>query len=73
MYQVAATHLDPSKITEGLYEITRAFSTLYNHGDHIIKNIDGPRKDGLLLLLKSVTHALKTGLKLIGVEPLERM
>lgn len=73
MYQVAATHLDPSKVTEGLYDVARAFSTLYNHGAHIIKNIEGPRRDGLLLLLKAVTHTLKTGLNLIGVEPIERM
>ena len=73
MMEVAARTLDPSKITEGLYELTRAFSSLYNDRAHIIKNIEGARRDGLLLLLQSVVFALQSGLRLLGIEPIERM
>lgn len=69
----AAENLDPSKVTEGMFELARAFSTLYNDRDHMIKNIEGPRRAGLLLLCKAVVNALATGCKLIGVEPVERM
>ena len=73
MMEVAARGLDPSKITEGLYEIARAFSSLYNDRDHMIKNIEGPRQAGLLVLLQSVVFALQSGLSLLGIEPIERM
>lgn len=73
MLEVAARMLDPSKVTEGLYELTRAFSSLYNDRGHIIKNIEGARRDGLLLLLQSVVYALQSGLTLLGIEPIERM
>ncbi|MGM0555174.1 MAG: arginine--tRNA ligase [Myxococcota bacterium] len=69
----AARELDPSKVTEHLFKLCKSFSTLYNDQDHRIKDLDGARRDGLLLLSKAVARTLDTGLELIGVETLEEM
>jgi len=65
--------LDPSEITEYLFEISRSFSSLYNHSDHRIVDIDGPRRDGLLLLARAVARTTQMGLSLLGIETLEQM
>ncbi len=73
LMDVAARDLDPSKVTEALWQVAKAFSTLYNDRDHRIKAIEGPRRDGLLLLCQAVAHALATGLRLLGISPIDRM
>lgn len=69
----AARNLNPSSITEALFQLAKSFSTLYNDTDHRIIDLDGPRKNGLLLLAQAVQHTLGTGLSLLGIEPLEEM
>lgn len=71
--QLSARLLDPSKITEQLFILCKAFSTMYNDRDHRIKDIEGPRKEGLLLLSQAVAQTLKTGLKVIGIHVLDEM
>ncbi len=73
MVQLSARLMDPSKITEQLYKLCKAFSTMYNDNDHRIKDIEGPRRDGLLLLTEAVAKTLKTGLDVIGIEALNEM
>ncbi|MBA2663618.1 MAG: arginine--tRNA ligase [Bradymonadaceae bacterium] len=70
---LAATQLDPSKITEPLFNICKAFSTMYNDPDHRIIELEGPRRDGLLLLASAVAHTLQAGLTLLGIETLDEM
>ena len=69
----AAQHHDPSKITEGLWDVARALSTLYNDRDHMIKTMTGPRRQGLLLLCQAVIHTLEAGFSILGITPIERM
>lgn len=72
--EVAASNLDPSKVSEHLFNICKAFSTMYNDEHHRIIAIDDPlRKNAILLLAQAVASTLKTGLALLGVETLEEM
>ncbi len=74
MVDVAQRLLDPSKLTEQLFRICKAFSTMYNDGDHRIKEIGDPnRRDGTLLLTKAVGDVLKTGLNVLGINVLDEM
>lgn len=69
----AARDLDPSKLSEHVFKICKAFSTLYNDSDHRIVDLEGPRRDGLLLLTQSVASVVKTGLGVLGIEVLDAM
>ena len=71
--QTAFEDLDPSAVTGYLFELSKAFSSLYNDDDHRIVDLEGPRRDGLLLLARAVAGTLETGLELLGIETLERM
>ncbi len=71
--RVAAQNQSPSRITEYLFHLAKAFSTLYNDGDHRIVELEGPRRAGLLLLAKATQIALGSGLSLLGIEVLEEM
>jgi arginyl-tRNA synthetase len=74
MVALAARQLDPSKVTEQLFRIAKAFSTMYNdRANHKIIEVPSPRKEGMLLLSKAVSNALATGFSLLGIEPLEEM
>ncbi len=71
---LAARDLDPSKVTEYLFNLCKAFSTLYNDDRHKIVDIDDEkRRDGLLYLSQAVASTLKKGLGLLGIETLEEM
>lgn len=71
---LAARLLDPSKITEHLFKISKVFSTMYNDRErHKIIEIESPRREGLLLLAKAVSHTLATGFAILGIEPLDEM
>jgi arginyl-tRNA synthetase len=74
MVQLAATNLDPSKISEHLFHICKAFSTMYNDEHHRIIDIeDEARRDAILLLAMAVAQTLKSGLGLLGIETLDEM
>ncbi|MFB6264799.1 MAG: DALR anticodon-binding domain-containing protein, partial [Bradymonadaceae bacterium] len=65
---------NPSDVTEYLFELAQAFSSLYNDPDHRIVDLDaGPRRDGLLLLCRAVAETMETGLELLGIETLDEM
>lgn len=71
---VAARDLDPSKVTEHIFHLCKAFNLLYNDHDHRIKPMpDGPRKRGLLALTRAAGLAIAAGLELLGIERLETM
>jgi arginyl-tRNA synthetase len=70
----AARDLDPSKVTEHMFNLCKSFSTLYNDDDHKIVDIDDEkRRDGLLYLSRAVAQTLQKGLGLLGIEVLEEM
>lgn len=69
----SARQLNPGAITEALFHLAKAFSSLYNDADHRIVELQGPRRDGLLLLAQAVQAALGAGLDLLGIETLEEM
>ena len=71
--EVAARDLDPAKITEALFDLCQAVSTLYNHKDHRIKAIDSPRREGLLLLMLAAARAIKALFGLLGLAVLDEM
>ena len=74
MVQVAVRLLDPSKLTEQLFRICKAFSTLYNDENHRIKDLeDNTRKTALLLLTQAVGQTLQTGLNVLGIQTLDEM
>ncbi len=70
---VAARDSDPSKIAGYAYDLASDFSTLYNHKDHMIKNMSGDRRNALLALTRSVGETLHAALSLLGIEVLDQM
>lgn len=70
---VAARDLDPSKVTEFMHNVCKNFNKMYNDKGHRIKGMEGPRRDGLLLLAQASANAIATALGLIGVNTLDQM
>lgn len=74
MAALAARLLDPSKVTEQLFKISKAFATMYNDRQrHKIIEVASPRREGMLLLAQAVARTLATGLQLLGIETLDEM
>ncbi len=74
MVALAGRLLDPSKVTEQLFKISKAFATMYNDREnHKIVEIESPRREGLLLLTQAVAETLRTGLDVLGIEVLDQM
>ncbi len=71
--ELAAEQLSPSRITEYLFHLSKAFSTLYNDPQHRIVDIEGPRRDGLLYLSQAVQYTIGAGLQLLGIPTLNEM
>lgn len=69
----AERHLDPGKVSEHVFKICKAFSSLYNDDGHRIREIEGPRRDGLMLLSLCTATVIKTGLNVLGIDVLESM
>lgn len=58
---------------ESLFFLARAFNSLYADPDHHIKTLTGPRRDGLLLLIKAVASVLERGCALLGISLVDVM
>ncbi len=71
----AATALDPSKIAEHLFDLSKSFAFIFtDKANHPIATCeDEELRRGRLMLVAAVGHALKAGLTLLGIEPLEEM
>lgn len=70
----AGTSADTSKVTDQVYRIAKAFSTLYNDKEHqIVGAADRRVETARLLLAKAVANAVQTGLSLLGIETLDQM
>ena len=74
MLDVASRLLDPSQLTEHIFRVCKAFSTLYNDRDHRMMDMDDPhRKNGLLLLAKAVGDSVKGALGILGIDTVDEM
>ncbi len=73
--QAAADGLDPVKLSDATFDVARAFNQMYTdkEGHPIEKCADTDLRTGRLLLALAVGHALRVGLRLLGIEPLEEM
>ena len=71
--ETAAEQLNPGRVAEFLFELCSAFSSLYNDADHRVVELEGPRRQGILLLSKAVQQTLAIGLDLLGIPTLEEM
>jgi arginyl-tRNA synthetase len=73
--QRAATTLDPSRIAEVLFELCKSFAFIFtDKANHPIATCeDGQLREARLILVEAVAHTLRTGLRLLGIEPLEEM
>lgn len=69
----AYDELDPSEITDFAYHLAKAFSSLYNDPDHRIVDLEGSRRDGLLLLARATARTIETALDVVGIETLDEM
>ncbi len=74
MLEVSARLLDPSKVTEYVFRVAKAFSSLYTDRDHRIVDIeDEDHKNGLLLLAKAVGKSIRGALDILGIETVDEM
>jgi arginyl-tRNA synthetase len=71
----AADALDPSRIAEHLFELAQSFATLFtDKALHPIATCeDEELRRGRLILAAAVGEVLGSGLRLLGIEPLEEM
>jgi arginyl-tRNA synthetase len=73
--QMAAKNLDPSKVTDAAYEITKSFNLFYKLKDkHQVVNCENPvLREARLLLVLAVGVCVRNALELCGIEVLEHM
>ncbi|MCC6749188.1 MAG: arginine--tRNA ligase [Deltaproteobacteria bacterium] len=71
----AAQTYDPSRVAEYLFELCKGFAFIFtdktNHP--IVTCEDAELREGRLMLAAAVSHTLRTGLGLLGIEALEEM
>lgn len=68
----AADDMDPEVLATYLLNLADIFNSWYSE-DPVIHEPDEGRRDFKLLLVKSIRTVVGTGLKLLGIKPLERM
>jgi len=73
--QQAAQHLDPSKVIDATYELTKSFNQFYKMKDkHQVVNCENKiLRHARLLLVLAVGSCVKQALELCGIECLEQM
>jgi arginyl-tRNA synthetase len=71
----AAQSLDPSRLTEYLFELSKAFAFVFtDKANHPIATCeDAELRHGRLMLVAAIGHTLRAGLGLLGIEALEEM
>jgi arginyl-tRNA synthetase len=71
----AATSLDPSRVAEYLFELSKSFAFIFtdktNHP--IVTCEDETLRQARLMLVAAISHTLRAGLGLLGIEVLEEM
>jgi arginyl-tRNA synthetase len=71
----AAGSLDPSRLTEYLFELSKSFAFVFtDKTNHPIATCeDAELRRGRLMLVAAIGHTLRAGLGLLGIEALEEM
>lgn len=73
-FRAAAETYEPSRAVEAIYNIAKAFNSLYNNKHHKIAGIDDKNLSlARVTLLIAAARIIKQGLALIGIETLEEM
>jgi arginyl-tRNA synthetase len=67
----AGSENEPSLITNCLFDLTQVFNVFYN--THRVIGSGGALEDARLRLVDSTRQALRNGLTLLGIKPLEQM
>lgn len=70
--ETAARVLAPNLLCEYLLETAKRYNSLYN-AHRILQEEDEQRKANRLVITRAVTTILGNGLRLLGIEPIERM
>ena len=65
----AAKNFAPHQVAGYLFEVAKKFNAFYDHN----KVLGDPREEQRLVLVKAVAEVLKNGMKLLGIEVVERM
>jgi len=73
--QAAVQQQDPSKVAGAVYDLSRAFNTMYfDREKHAFSNCSHPElKEARLILAEAVGSGIAQGLDLLGIETLEQM
>jgi arginyl-tRNA synthetase len=73
-FLAAAETVDTSKIADQTYKVAKSFSTLYNDRNHqIVGNKNAELGAARLFLARSVAHAIKAGLSVLGIDTVDKM
>lgn len=69
----AAADRDPSRITEWIWRLAKALASFFADKDHNVLNTEDPTlRAARIQLVWAVNQALHTGLRLLGITPLEQ-
>ena len=71
VFELTLSELRPHYLCTYLYELAGAFSTFYN-ADKVIVEDEGVKQRRLMLCARTL-RILETGLRLLGIEPLQKM
>jgi arginyl-tRNA synthetase len=71
--QDAAVLHKPNLVTKALFDISKAFSTFYNHPDCNVLKAKPEQQKAYSLLVLSTRRIIKNGLALLGIEVLEEL
>ena len=65
----AARNFSPNSLASYLFEVAKKFNAFYDHN----KVLGGARELPRLVLVKTVVEVIKNGMKLLGIEVVEKM
>ena len=71
VFELTLSELRPHYLCTYLYELAGAFSTFYN-ANKVIVDDEGTKQRRLMLCARTL-RVLETGLRLLGIEPLQKM
>ena len=67
----AALNYQPHLIANYLFSLAQDFNEFYHR--YPVLKVDNKTRDARLILVKTVNQVLDNGLKLLGIQPLEKM
>jgi arginyl-tRNA synthetase len=70
--RASAEELNPLRVLNAVYEITKAFNLFYNN-NQVLDSENSELSSARLSLSEAVSQVIKNGLEMLGIEVLERM